>query len=71
MPRAYHSHMFRLLLFVTLVCLVLTNTLMAVHPDDVPDVKPDKPWLAVIIAVVLVLGVAAISVITPRRTHQD
>ena len=63
--------MFRLLLAVALGCLAFANTVRAVQPDDVPDVKPDKPWLAVVIAVVLLMCTAAVSVMTPKRTHQD
>lgn len=43
----------------------------AVAEQEIPDVKPDKPWVAVLIAVVLALGAAAATVMTPKRTHQD
>ena len=38
---------------------------------DIPQVKPDKPWIAVVIAIVLLLSAGAVSVMTPKRTHQD
>ncbi len=62
--------MSRLSTVVALLCVAATRELAAQVPE-VPEVQPDRPWAAVIIAVVLTLCAAAVSVMTPRRTHQD
>ena len=51
--------------------LVAAATASAQQPTDVPPVKPDQEWIAVVIAIVLMLCVGAVSVMTPKRTHQD
>jgi len=55
------------------VCLTLIQAAVLAQPEvqDVPDVKPDQPWIAVLFAVVLGIGAAVASVMTPKRTHQD
>ncbi len=53
------------------VSLVVTAAARAQEPVDIPPVKADKPWIGVMIAIVLLLCAGAVSVITPKRTHQD
>ena len=55
----------------TAVCLLLAGIAVAQEPVDVPPAKADNPWIAVVIAIVLLLCAGAVSVLTPKRTHQD
>ena len=66
----YDSGMFRSLLIGVATCLTPASVLMA-QQDEIPDVEPDKPWVAIVIALVLILLAAVTSTLTPRRTHQD
>ncbi len=59
------------LMFLVAQILPVMAQAAAVAELDIPDVKPDKPWLAILIAVVLAMGAVAASVMTPKRTHQD
>jgi hypothetical protein len=45
--------------------------LLAQDLDTVNRVEPDKPWIAVAMGIVLVIGVLVPSFMSPRRTHQD
>jgi hypothetical protein len=51
-------------------CIMLAAA-TAFGQQNVPDVKPDKPWVAILFAVVLSIGAVVASVMTPKRTHKD
>ena len=55
--------------------LALLLTAWPALAQDAPQIgkapDPDKPWIAFVIAVVLVIGVATASFMTPKRGHQD
>jgi len=56
-------------LFTMAISLLVTAA--AVQPADYPAVKADKPWIGVVIAIVLLLCAGTVGVMTPKRTHQD
>ena len=58
-----------MLLIVPILAVMAQAAAMA--QQEIPEPQPDKPWLAILYAVVLALGTAAASVMTPKRTHQD
>jgi len=51
-------------------CLSACSSLLAQN-QEVPPAVPDRPWIPVVFGIVLFLGAVAVSVMTPRRTHQD
>jgi len=69
---SYHLAMSATRIFLALTVSLLVNVAaVAQQAADIPPVKPDKPWIAVVIAIVLLFCVGAVSVMTPKRTHQD
>ena len=59
------------MLIVLTVSLLVAMAASAQPPASVPRVKPDNEWIAVVIAIVLLLCAGAVTVMPPKRTHQD
>ena len=64
-------HLTRWISSLGLILLLSLPAMAQQAPQIGPAGKPDKPWLGMVIAIVLVIGVGVASFMTPKRDHQD